>query len=252
MLFTRTNGNGKHTRVNGNGKPNGPSESIQMDSLIAFERVSKLYNTSAGTFTALEDVDLTINSGEFVSIVGKSGSGKTTLINLLTGIDQPSDGRIFVDGTAVHYLKEGQRAVWRGRTMGIVFQFFQLLPTLTVLENVRIPMDFSGLFENGAREERAHYLLSLVGLGEHAHDLPAQLSGGQQQAVAIARALANDPPIIATDEPTGNLDSVSADKVIRLFEELVSSGKTILMVTHDDELAARATRTIALADGRVL
>jgi putative ABC transport system ATP-binding protein len=239
-------------RLNGNGKRNGNGKFRQNGPLIAFEQVSKLYRTSAGEFIALQDVDLTIDRGEFVSIVGKSGSGKTTLINILTGIDQPTSGQIYVNGTAVHDLKEGQRAVWRGRTMGIVFQFFQLLPTLTVLENVRIPMDFSGLYENGARDERAHYLLSLVGLEAYAQDLPAQLSGGQQQAVAIARALANDPPIIATDEPTGNLDSVSAGNVIRLFEELVESGKTILMVTHDDDLASRATRTIALADGRVV
>jgi putative ABC transport system ATP-binding protein len=224
----------------------------QNGSLIEFEKVSKIYLTSAGDFTALRDVDLKISPGEFVSIVGKSGSGKTTLINVLTGIDQPSDGEIYVDGTAVHELKVGQRAVWRGKTMGIVFQFFQLLPTLTLLENVRIPMDFSGLYQNGERDERAMHLLSLVGLESHAHDLPAQLSGGQQQAAAIARALANDPPIIATDEPTGNLDSVSAENVIRLFEELVDGGKTILMVTHDDELASRASRTIALADGRVV
>lgn len=249
MLFSRANGSGG---LNGNGKRNGTAKAIKNGSLITFEHVSKLYRTSAGEFTALKSVDLKIERGEFVSIVGKSGSGKTTLINLLTGIDQPTDGQIYVDGTAVHHLKEGQRAVWRGRTMGIVFQFFQLLPTLTVLENVRIPMDFSGLFDQGARDERAHYLLSLVGLQDHAHDLPAQLSGGQQQAVAIARALANDPPIIATDEPTGNLDSTSAGNVIHLFEELVSRGKTILMVTHDDELASRATRIIALADGQVV
>jgi putative ABC transport system ATP-binding protein len=250
MHLSPSNRNGKHeeARRNRNGAGLAPGGAP----LIAFERVSKLYRTSAGEFTALQDVDLTIDRGEFVSIVGKSGSGKTTLINLLTGIDQPSDGKIIVDGTPVHHLKEGQRAVWRGRTMGIVFQFFQLLPTLTVLENVRIPMDFSGLYGNGARDERARYLLSLVGLQEHAHDLPAQLSGGQQQAVAIARALANDPPIIATDEPTGNLDSTSAGNVIRLFENLVSDGKTILMVTHDDDMASRATRTIALADGKVI
>jgi putative ABC transport system ATP-binding protein len=252
MNFSRTNGKSIRKRINGNGKPIGSDIIRSNGSLIHFEQVSKLYKTSAGEFTALVDVDLSINRGEFVSIVGKSGSGKTTLINILTGIDQPTDGQIFVDGTAVHQLKEGQRAVWRGRTMGIVFQFFQLLPTLTVLENVRIPMDFSGFFDHGTRDERAHYLLSLVGLQAHAHDLPAQLSGGQQQAVAIARALANDPPIIATDEPTGNLDTISAGNVIRLFEDLVSSGKTILMVTHDDELASRATRTIALADGRVV
>jgi putative ABC transport system ATP-binding protein len=252
MQLTRTNGNGRRRQANVNGGRNGNGKARTNGSLIAFEQVSKLYNTSAGEFTALQDVDLTIERGEFVSIVGKSGSGKTTLINILTGIDQPTEGRIYVDGTAVHNLKEGQRAVWRGRTMGIVFQFFQLLPTLSVLENVRIPMDFSGLYDNGARDERAHYLLSLVGLQAHAHDLPAQLSGGQQQAVAIARALANDPPVIATDEPTGNLDSVSARNVIQLFEDLVESGKTILMVTHDDDLASRATRTIALADGRVV
>jgi putative ABC transport system ATP-binding protein len=244
-FLKRANANGKkHPHGNGNGRKNG--------SLIHFERVSKLYRTSAGEFTALRDVDLKISEGEFVSIVGKSGSGKTTLINMLTGIDQPSGGQIFVNGTAVHDLEEGQRAVWRGRTLGIVFQFFQLLPTLTVLENVRIPMDFSNLYAGGERDERAHYLLSLVGLESHADELPAQLSGGQQQAVAIARALANDPPIVATDEPTGNLDSVSANKVIRLFEDLVEGGKTILMVTHDNDLASRATRTIALADGKVI
>jgi putative ABC transport system ATP-binding protein len=251
MHKQRTNGNGSR-RVSGNGKLKGSGRAPHNGSLILFDQVSKHYKTSAGEFTALEDVDLTIDRGEFVSIVGKSGSGKTTLINILTGIDQPTDGQIFVDGTAVHNLKEGQRAIWRGRTMGIVFQFFQLLPTLSVLQNVRIPMDFSGLYDNGARDERAHYLLNLVGLQAHAHDLPAQLSGGQQQAVAIARALANDPPIIATDEPTGNLDSASASNVIQLFEDLVDSGKTILMVTHDDDLASRATRTIALADGRVI
>ncbi len=241
----RLNGNGKLTK-NGNGKYHSNG------ALIDFKQVSKFYHTSAGEFTALREVDLSIDRGEFVSIVGKSGSGKTTLINMLTGIDKPTDGEIFVDGTAVHVLGEGQRAVWRGRTLGIVFQFFQLLPTLTILENVRIPMDFSNLYDLRERDERAEYLLSLVGLEGHVGELPAQLSGGQQQAVAIARALANDPPIIATDEPTGNLDSASANKIIRLFENLVNGGKTILMVTHDRDLADRATRTIALADGRVV
>ena len=212
----------KPTPANGNGSGAGKANGkVRNGSLIHFEDVSKHYSTSAGEFTALENVDFHIDKGEFVSIVGKSGSGKTTLINVLTGIDQPSGGQIYVNGTAVHDLGEGQRAVWRGRTMGIVFQFFQLLPTLTVHENVRIPMDFSGLYGKREREERASYLLSLVGLEENSSELPAQLSGGQQQAVAIARALANDPPIIATDEPTGNLDTVSADKVIRLFEDLV-------------------------------
>jgi putative ABC transport system ATP-binding protein len=237
--------NGKiNSKVNGKARSNG--------SLIELNSVSKTYSTAAGEFVALQDVDLRIDKGEFISIVGKSGSGKTTLINVLTGIDQPSGGSIFVDGTAVHDLKVGQRAEWRGRTMGVVFQFFQLLPTLNLLENVRIPMDFGGMYEPGERDERALHLLSLVGLEDHAHDLPAQLSGGQQQSAAIARALANDPPIIATDEPTGNLDSASAENVIGLFEELVTGGKTILMVTHDEDLARRASRTIALADGRII
>jgi putative ABC transport system ATP-binding protein len=239
-------------RSNGVNGKNGNGKVINGRSLIEFESVSKLFHTSAGEFVALRDVNLSIDRGEFVSIVGKSGSGKTTLINMLTGIDQPSSGQIFVEGTPVHNLADGMRAVWRGRTLGIVFQFFQLLPTLNVLENVRIPMDFSNAYVNGERDERARYLLGLVGLEQHANDLPAQLSGGQQQAVAIARALANDPPIIATDEPTGNLDSASAERVVELFEELVEQGKTILMVTHDSDLASRATRTIALADGRVV
>ncbi len=220
--------------------------------LIAFNQVSKIYETSAGSFVALRDLDLRIDKGEFVSIVGKSGSGKTTLINMLTGIDRPSDGEIYVSGAAVHELNEGEIAVWRGKNVGVVFQFFQLLPTLSVLENVRLPMDFGGAFDRQERNDRAMHLLELVGIEEQADALPAKLSGGQQQRAAIARALANDPPIIATDEPTGNLDSQSSNKIIRLFEDLVSRGTTILMVTHDDELAGRAMRTIRLADGKVV
>lgn len=220
--------------------------------LIAFNQVSKIYETSAGSFVALRDLDLRIDKGEFVSIVGKSGSGKTTLINMLTGIDRPSDGEIYVSGAAVHELDEGEIAVWRGKNVGVVFQFFQLLPTLSVLENVRLPMDFGGAFDRQERNDRAMHLLELVGIEDQADALPAKLSGGQQQRAAIARALANDPPIIATDEPTGNLDSQSSNKIIRLFEDLVSRGTTILMVTHDDELAGRAMRTIRLADGKVV
>ncbi|MEA1979171.1 MAG: ABC transporter ATP-binding protein [Chloroflexota bacterium] len=220
--------------------------------LIAFNQVSKIYETSAGSFVALRDLDLRIDKGEFVSIVGKSGSGKTTLINMLTGIDRPSDGEIYVSGAAVHELNEGEIAVWRGKNVGVVFQFFQLLPTLSVLENVRLPMDFGGAFDRQERNDRAMHLLELVGIEDQADALPAKLSGGQQQRAAIARAIANDPPIIATDEPTGNLDSHSSDKIIHLFEDLVSRGKTILMVTHDDELAGRAMRTIRLADGKVV
>ena len=220
--------------------------------LIQVNNVHKVFSNAAGEFTALDGVELSIERGEFVSIVGKSGSGKTTLINLLTGIDEPSSGEVIVDGVQVHRLNEGDRAIWRGRNMGIVFQFFQLLPTLTALENVRLPMDFSETLSAREREQRAIQLLERVGMQDEASTLPARLSGGQQQRVAIARALANDPVIIASDEPTGNLDTKSADAIIALFEELVDGGKTVLMVTHDDDLAARAGRTIALADGRVI
>jgi putative ABC transport system ATP-binding protein len=220
--------------------------------LIHFDRVSKIYNTSAGSFTALKDVDLNIRRGELVSIVGKSGSGKTTLVNMLTGIDLPSSGGVFVDGTPVHELNEGARAVWRGKHIGIVFQFFQLLPALTIKENIRLPMDFGETMSPAEREARALELLETVQLADQANALPSHLSGGQQQQAAIARALANDPPIIATDEPTGNLDSASAESIIGLFESLVSSGKTILMVTHDDDIAHHARRIIRLADGEIV
>jgi putative ABC transport system ATP-binding protein len=229
-----------------NGEPNGDP------SLIALRGVSKAFHTSGGDFRALQGVNLEIAEGEFVSIIGKSGSGKTTLINLITGIDSPTAGEIFVAGTPVHQLNEGQMATWRGRNMGIVFQFFQLLPALTVLENVMLPMGLSNLYTRDERIERALCLLNLVELTGEADKLPNKLSGGQQQRAAIARALANDPPIIATDEPTGNLDSASAETVMQLFENLVDQGKTILMVTHDQDLARRARRTIALADGVIL
>jgi putative ABC transport system ATP-binding protein len=229
-----------------NGEPNGDP------SLIALRGVSKAFHTSGGDFRALQGVNLEIAEGEFVSIIGKSGSGKTTLINLITGIDSPTAGEIFVAGTPVHQLNEGQMATWRGRNMGIVFQFFQLLPALTVLENVMLPMGLSNLYTRDERIERALCLLNLVELTGEADKLPNKLSGGQQQRAAIARALANDPPIIATDEPTGNLDSASAETVMQLFESLVDQGKTILMVTHDQDLARRAGRTIALADGVIL
>ena len=224
----------------------------QHKKLIELHQLVKIYDTSAGFFTALDGVDLTIEKGEFVSIIGKSGSGKTTLINMVTGIDQPTSGKIYVAGTDVHTLNENQIANWRGVTIGVVFQFFQLLPTLTVLENVSLPMDFCNIYSREERTQRAISLLELIGVAEHANKLPSRLSGGYQQRAAIARALANDPPIIATDEPTGNLDSRSAEAVIHLFDELVEQGKTILMVTHDAELSQRAMRTIHLADGKVI
>jgi ABC-type lipoprotein export system ATPase subunit len=239
----------------GNGSTNGTSNGRYRngnDHLIDLRQVAKTYETDAGTFTALDDVDLQVDTGEFVAVVGKSGSGKSTLINMITGIDRPTSGEVLVGDTAVHTLNEGQMAVWRGRHIGVVFQFFQLLPTLTVVENVMLPMDFCNVYSMREREEQAMHLLEQVEMTDHAHKLPTAVSGGQQQRVAIARALANDPPIIVADEPTGNLDSKTAESVFRLFEDLVDEGKTILMVTHDHDLAKRATRTVILSDGAVI
>jgi putative ABC transport system ATP-binding protein len=220
--------------------------------LIGLTEVSKTYESAAGTFTALDGVDVAIGRGEWVSIVGKSGSGKSTLVNMIAGIDRPTSGEVWVAGTAVHLLSENALAIWRGGHIGIVFQFFQLLPTLTVLENVVLPMDFAGLMAPAERVSRARELLDRVDMLDHADKLPSAVSGGQQQRVAIARALANDPAIILADEPTGNLDSRTADAIFQLFDELVGAGKTVVLVTHDNELAARAHRTIALADGRIV
>jgi putative ABC transport system ATP-binding protein len=219
--------------------------------LIDLRQVVKTFESAAGTFTALKGVDLQVDAGKFVSIVGKSGSGKSTLINMITGIDRPTSGQVLVDNTAVHTLNEEQIAVWRGRTIGVIFQFFQLLPTLTAVENVMLPMDYCRRYPPSERPERAMYLLEQIGMADYAHELPSALSGGQQQSIAIARALATDPPILAADEPTGNLDSRAAESVLRLFEDLVDSGKTILMVTHDSELAERAQSTLVIVDGRI-
>ncbi|MBV7331411.1 ABC transporter ATP-binding protein [Chloroflexi bacterium TSY] len=220
--------------------------------LINLRSVAKVYETAAGEFLALKDIDLQVGHGEFVAVVGKSGSGKSTLTNMITGIDRPSQGEVCVDGTMVHTMSEGQIARWRGRTIGVVFQFFQLLPTLTLLENVMLPMDFCNMYSKSERRDRAISLLEQVDLVDQIDKLPSAVSGGQQQRVAIARSLANDPPIIVADEPTGNLDSRTADAVFRLFEGLVESGKTILMVTHDDDLAQRVTRTVTIADGVIV
>lgn len=220
--------------------------------LIDLNAVTKSYKTDAGLFMALKGIDLHINAGEFVAIVGKSGSGKTTLINMITGLDRPTDGEILVGGEKVERLGENKLAIWRGRTIGVVFQFFQLLPTLTALENVMLPMDFCATPVFTERRNRALELLRLMEIEEHANKLPAKLSGGQQQRVAIARALATDPPILAADEPTGNLDSKTAAAVFSLFERLTGLGKTILMVTHDPDLARRAGRQLHIADGAIV
>ncbi len=219
--------------------------------LIDLRQVKKSYQTAAGEFYALKGVNLLVDRGEFVAVVGKSGSGKSTLINMITGIDRPSSGEVLIGDAAVHTLDEGQIAVWRGVHVGVVFQFFQLLPTLSVIENVMLPMDFCNTFPPRERKPRALQLLEHVGMVEQADKLPTMISGGQQQRAAIARSLANDPSIIVADEPTGNLDSKTADSVFHLFENLVAEGKTILMVTHDDSLAQRAKRIVTIADGEI-
>jgi putative ABC transport system ATP-binding protein len=221
--------------------------------LLDLRDLNKAYRTPAGEVHALKGIDLQVRSGEFVAVVGKSGAGKSTLINMVTGIDRPSSGQVCVGSHAVHEMSEDQIALWRGRNVGVVFQFFQLLPMLTCAQNVMLPMDFANLYHSPKEQrERALYLLEQVGIAEQADKLPSAVSGGQRQRVAIARALANDPIFLAADEPTGNLDSKTAGDVFRVFEKLVDGGKTILMVTHDRDLASRASRTVHLADGELV
>jgi len=220
--------------------------------LIEMKDIVKIFKTGAGDFTALNGVDICFYEGEFVSVAGKSGSGKSTLVNMLTGIDHPTSGTVRVSESYIHQLTEGQMSIWRGRNLGIIFQFFQLLPMLSILENVMLPMDFAKVIPFQDREARAMQLLEMVGLEDYAHDLPAEVSGGQQQSAAIARALANDPPIIIADEPTGNLDSRSADAVFQIFSDLADQGKTIIMVTHDRSLAKRTGRMMLLTDGELV
>jgi len=235
-----------------NHKAAGEIEGVNGRALIEMRDVQKSYKTAVGDYPALKGIDLSINAGEFVSIIGKSGSGKTTLTNMITGIDRPTSGEVWVNNTAVHTLSESQMARWRGKNLGIVFQFFQLLPMISVIENVMLPMDFCNSYPMREREDRALHLLDLVGLADHAYKLPSALSGGQQQRVAIARALANDPPLVIADEPTGNLDSKTAESVFTLFNELVAQGKTIIIVTHDSGLAKRTQRTALITDGEIV
>jgi putative ABC transport system ATP-binding protein len=218
--------------------------------LICLRAVCKTYPAPGVPYRALSDIDLELSEGQFVAIVGKSGSGKSTLVNVITGIDRPSSGEVVVAGTPVHQLSQERLARWRGRTVGVVFQFFQLLPSLTVAENVMLPMELCGTF-GGRRTRRARELLERVDIGAQAGKLPAALSGGEQQRAAIARALANDPPILVADEPTGNLDSHTADAILRLFGDLAADGKTVLMVTHERDITRFSDRLITLVDGRI-
>lgn len=219
--------------------------------LIAMKGVEKVYRTGRLAFPALRGIDLEIAPGEMVSVVGPSGSGKSTILNMVTGIDRPTAGTVTVDGQRVDALSEERLAAWRGRRVGIVFQFFQLLSTLTALENAALPMDFARIFSGKERTQRAAHNLQLVGLGDKLDHLPSELSGGEQQRVAIARALACDPVLLICDEPTGNLDSESAEMVLSLLAELNRAGMTIVYVTHDRGLAERASRCITIRDGRI-
>jgi putative ABC transport system ATP-binding protein len=217
--------------------------------MISLAHVTKNYDTPAGEYPALCGVDLEIAAGEFVAIVGKSGSGKSTLLNLIAGIDRASSGKVIVNNANIGELSENRLAAWRGKNIGLVFQFFQLMPTLTVAENVMLPMDFAGIVPPRQRRARAVELLAKVGVAGHADKLPAALSGGEQQRVAIARALANDQPVLLADEPTGNLDSHTGAAVLSLFASLARSGKTVLLVTHERDVPERFTRTVELGDG---
>jgi putative ABC transport system ATP-binding protein len=219
--------------------------------VVLLESVDKVFQTKAGPFTALRGVDLKVQAGEFVAVVGPSGSGKSTLINMITGIDRPTSGEVFVVGERLTEMSENKVAKWRGKNVGVVFQFFQLLPTLTVMENVMLPMHYAGTYK-GERRERAMELLELVEIPDCSDKYPSQISGGQQQRAAISRALSNDPQLLVGDEPTGNLDTVSAGLMFALFEELVDQGKTIIMVTHDRELAGNIPRVEEVRNGMLM
>jgi putative ABC transport system ATP-binding protein len=228
----------------------------QPNALIELRKVYKVYETAAGDFPALRGIDAQVFPTEFLGVVGKSGAGKSTLLNMITGVDQLTTGEVIVHGidgaVSIHKLGENDLALWRGRNMGVVYQSFQLLPMLNLLENIMLPMDLCGLYQRGESRARAMELLRLVELEQHAYKLPNYISGGQQQRVAIARALANDPPILVADEPTGSLDSLTADHVFQVFERLLEKGKTIIMVTHDRSLAPRFTRHLVIQDGEIL
>jgi putative ABC transport system ATP-binding protein len=221
-------------------------------SLIQLNQVTKIFPVASGSFQALKGITLAVGKGQMVAITGKSGSGKSTLINIMSGIDKPSGGEVLINGIRVEKLPENELASWRGKNIGIVFQFFQLIPTLTIVENIMLPMDFCNSYPRKERRDRALALLALVDIKEQADKFPAELSGGQQQRAAIARALANDPPVIIADEPTGNLDSHTGAAIIELFAGLAKAGKTVIIVTHEKDFASYFGHTIAMLDGTIV
>jgi putative ABC transport system ATP-binding protein len=227
-----------------------------LEPLIQLCQVVKVYQTTAGDFTALKNISLEVLRGEFFGILGKSGAGKTTLLNMITGVDRITSGEVIIgepgDQVSVHSLNEDRLALWRGKNLGVVFQSFQLLPMLTLLDNIMLPLDLCGIYKPKQSRERAFDLLKLVELEDHARKYPSQISGGQQQRIAIARALVNDPPILVADEPTGSLDSITAEHIFEIFERLVASGKTIVMVSHDTVLSPRFSRHLIIQDGEII
>lgn len=223
----------------------------QQEPIVQLRNVIKRFPVGDSEVTVLKGISLDIVPGEFVALVGPSGNGKSTLLNMITGIDHPSEGEVIVTGQSIHTMSENELAVWRGAHLGIIFQFFQLLPALSLVKNVMLPMDLVKQTPRKEREPRAMALLEMVGLADQAHKLPSQVSGGQQQRAAIARALANDPPLIVADEPTGNLDSTTSEDVFQLFLSLVAQGKTMIMVTHSLDLAVRGSRVVEIRDGRI-
>jgi putative ABC transport system ATP-binding protein len=219
--------------------------------IVDVQNVIKKFAVGNTEVTILKGISFKVYAGEFVIIVGPSGNGKSTLLNMCTGIDYPNDGSVLVTGEDIHRMNANRQSLWRGKSVGIVFQFFQMMPTLTLLNNVMLPMELAGKYRGRERRQRAEYLLEMVGLQEQMHKLPSMVSGGQQQRAAISRALANDPPLLIADEPTGNLDPTSARLVFDIFKKLVDEGKTIMMVTHDKELAAQVSRQIEIVNGRI-
>lgn len=244
----RSHGRPGASIVRGMIEPENPSRSA----LLSMHRVSREYATPAGTFAALSDISLEITAGEFIAVVGESGSGKSTLLALLAGIDRPTRGEVIVNGATLHSMPEERLSAWRGRAVGIVFQFFQLLPTLTAAENVMLPMDFCAMYAPNERRGRAEALLERLGIADQRDKLPSALSGGQQQRVAVARALANAPAVLLADEPTGNLDSRTSDAMLSIFGELARDGQTIVMVTHEQRAVRHASRTVTLVDGNIV